>query len=184
MAQQIEMSPPHSNDDRAKDHHHHHVPPTIISPSPLRNSVASRPMSYTDTVGEVLYPLDTPGHLPDETSQRKSYAAVLTSRAADKEVSPLGQDKAAWPPLASMAIDPPPKLFVQKRDRGPPDRPSAPPSTPTRTSTPTCASNTTTPTRRRRPRTRRNKNSNSPSYRPSSPSPSHLHASRSNRITP
>ena len=145
------MSPPHSNADRAQDHHHHHAPPTIISLSPLRNSVASRPMSYTDTVGEILYPLDTPGHLPDETSQRKTYAAVLTSRAADKEVSPLGRDKAAWPPLASMAIDPPPKLFVQKKDRGPPDRTSAPKSTLTRTSTPTCTS--TTPTRRCRPRT-------------------------------
>ena len=75
MAEIIRNSTPKANDyqARASHHHHHHhhqYVPNIISPSPLRNSVASRPMPYTETV-------DTPGCLqPDETSRRKSLPSI------------------------------------------------------------------------------------------------------------
>ena len=72
-----------------------------------------------------------------------------------------------------MVTDPLPKLFVQGKDQGPPNRSLT--HTPLHTSTPTRISTTTTPTRCHCTRTRRNRNSNSPSPRKSSHTPPPLH---------
>jgi len=96
-------------------------------------------MPCPTTVRNLPLPRDTPGPSPDETGKRKSYAAALLSEAARPISGPLGQFNAAWPPLASMATDPPPKQFVLAKDPVPPDRPKLKNK------------------RRRRPRTRRHR---------------------------
>mmetsp|Transcript_54047 Transcript_54047/g.65019 ORF Transcript_54047/g.65019 Transcript_54047/m.65019 type:complete len:365 (+) Transcript_54047:104-1198(+) len=112
---------------------------STISPSlKLAPSTALNQMPCPTTVRNLPLPRDTPGPSPDETSQRKSYAAALLTEAARPKSGPLGLNNAAWPPLASMA-DPPPKQFVLAKDRVPPDRPKPKNK------------------RRRRPRTRRHR---------------------------
>eukprot|EP00592_Proboscia_alata_P029652 CAMPEP_0194443274 /NCGR_PEP_ID=MMETSP0176-20130528/126610_1 /TAXON_ID=216777 /ORGANISM="Proboscia alata, Strain PI-D3" /LENGTH=508 /DNA_ID=CAMNT_0039269499 /DNA_START=30 /DNA_END=1554 /DNA_ORIENTATION=- len=97
---------------------------STISPSlKLAPSTALNQMPCPTTVRNLPLPRDTPGPSPDETGKRKSYAAALLSEAARPTSGPLGQHDAAWPPLASMATDPPPKQFVLAKDPVPPDRP-------------------------------------------------------------
>ena len=89
-----------------------------------RTKCATNQMPCTNSVQDSQNPTDTPGPCkPDETRPRKSYLAALTSKAArTSPAGPLGFDTTNWPPLASMAIDPPPKLFVRPKDRVLPDR--------------------------------------------------------------
>ena len=103
----------------------HIIPPirSEISPSLIyRTKCATNQMPCTNSVQDSRNPTDTPGpSKPDETRPRKSYLAALTSEAArTSPAGPLGFDTKNWPPLASMAIDPPPKLFVRPKDRVPP----------------------------------------------------------------
>ena len=117
-----------------------------------RTKCATNQMPCTTSVQDSQNPTDTPGSSkPDETRPRKSYLAALTSEAArTSPAGPLGFDNTNWPPLASMAIDPPPKLFVRPKDRVPPDRISPPPPIKRRR-------------RRRRHHQRRNNQPNAPS---------------------
>lgn len=111
----IKYSPQTTNNyKRAKEHDHHNP----MSPSlTLLISSASRQKHYPKAVGETTPPLDTPGTFhPEETGHRKSYVAILTSNATNKEVSSLGHGNKALPPLASMATNPPsPKKLIRRR---------------------------------------------------------------------
>ena len=116
----MNMKPTESTTTRAKTRN---PPKNQRSPSMiLRTSSASRQKPYAKAVGDTPPPLGTPGNLqPEETSQWKSYAAILTSEAADDQVIPLGHENDAWLLLAITVSDPPPKLFVRPTDTIPPD---------------------------------------------------------------
>ena len=79
----------------------------------LRTSSAPRQKPYPKAIGDTPTPLDTPGNFqPEVTSQRRSYATILTLEAANNKIIPMGHEDDTWSPLASMALDRLQKLCV------------------------------------------------------------------------
>lgn len=70
------------------------------------------------------HPLNTPRTFrPEETSQQKSYTAILSSKTITNKDNPLGKKTNAWPPLTIMTTNHPPKIFLIRKDSVPPNGP-------------------------------------------------------------
>jgi DNA processing protein len=81
--------------------------------------------SWWRSVGERLRAGDTPGHIldrllaercpgqPDKPGALRSHAAAALARAAERDITLIPWSDAAYPPVLSAIIDPPPVLWLR-----------------------------------------------------------------------